>query len=89
MPYLLLEAMASGTAVAARMSRMTDVVTDGREALLFAPESVPAICQTVERLLDDETLQQRLVDAGLARVRDFTLERMIETTRACYEEFRQ
>ncbi len=90
MPYLLLEAMASGTAVAAAdVGGMTDVVTDGREALLFAPESVPAICQTVERLLDDETLQQRLVDAGLARVRDFTLERMIETTRACYEEFRQ
>ena len=89
LPYLLLEAMAAGTAVAAAdVGGVTDVVTDGREAILFAPESVAAIGQAVERLLDDEPLQRRLVGAARARVQAFGLARMIEATRACYEEFR-
>ena len=89
LPYLLLEAMAAGTAVAAAdVGGVTDVVTDGREALLFAPESVAAIGQAVERLLDDEPLRRCLVGAARARVQAFGLDCMLGATRACYEEFR-
>ena len=87
LPYLLLEAMAAGAAVAAAgVGGVTDVVTDGREALLFAPESVAAIEQAAERLLDDDPLRQRLASAARERVRAFGLDRMLDATRACYEK---
>ncbi len=87
LPYLLLEALAAGTAVAVSgVGGVTDVVTDGREALVFPPGSAPALERALIRLLDDEGLQQRLTEAARLRVQDFRLETMVDAIRRCYEE---
>jgi glycosyltransferase involved in cell wall biosynthesis len=88
LPYLLLEAMAAGTAVAvAGVGGVTDVVTDGREALVFPPGSVPELERALIRLLDDDGLQQRLTEAARLRVQDLSLETMVDAIRRCYEEY--
>jgi glycosyltransferase involved in cell wall biosynthesis len=88
LPYLLLEAMSAGTAVVASgVGGVTDVVTDGREALVFPPGSVQALERALLRLLDDDGLQQRLTKAARLRVQDFSLETMVDAIRRCYEEY--
>jgi glycosyltransferase involved in cell wall biosynthesis len=67
----VLEAMACGTPVcAANTSSIPEVVGDA--GLLFDPLNVPAITDCLGRLLQDQTLRERLIDAGIARAASFT-----------------
>ncbi|NCA70016.1 MAG: glycosyltransferase family 1 protein [Sphingobacteriia bacterium] len=78
----LLEAMASGTPVcAANVASIPEVVGDA--GLLFDPLDVPGMATSLARLLQDQTLRERLIAAGLARAADFTWER---TARGVLEE---
>jgi len=67
----VLEAMASGTPVcAANTSSIPEVVGDA--GLLFDPMNVPAMTQCLDRLLQDPSLCQRLITAGIERAALFT-----------------
>jgi len=67
----VLEAMASGTPVcAANTSSIPEVVGDA--GLLFDPLNVPAMTQCLNRLLQDRSLCQRLITAGIERAALFT-----------------
>lgn len=67
----VLEAMASGTPVcAANTSSIPEVVGDA--GLLFDPLDVPAMTASLTRLLQDRSLRERLIAAGIARASRFT-----------------
>lgn len=65
-PNALLEAMAAGVpAVATRVGGIPEIVTHEDSALLVEPGDVPALAQSIGRLLEDRPFAQRLaVRAG-------------------------
>ena len=73
-PQVLVEAWAGGTPVVA-----TDVggvrEASGDAAVLIPPGDRDAACVALSRVAADAALRERLVDAGLARARELTLER--------------
>jgi glycosyltransferase involved in cell wall biosynthesis len=75
----VLEAMACGTPVcAADRSSIPEVVGDA--GLLFDPEDPAAIAGTLARMLGDEPLRRRCVEAGLARAARFTWDKAAAET---------
>jgi len=67
----VLEAMASGTPVcAASTSSIPEVVGDA--GLLFDPLDVPAMTESLIRLLQDQPLRRRLIAAGIQRAAAFS-----------------
>jgi glycosyltransferase involved in cell wall biosynthesis len=67
MPLSLLEAMASGCCViASDIPACRDVITDGRDGLLFPTGEVNALARTLERVLSDGALRRRLGRAAAA-----------------------
>jgi glycosyltransferase involved in cell wall biosynthesis len=80
----VLEAMVRGTPVAcSRVSALPELAGDA--ALYFDPFDTSSITEALERLLGDESLRQRLREAGLERARAFSWEAAAEATLASYE----
>ena len=74
---VLLEAMASGTAiVASDIHGYKGVVRRGREGLLVPPREPKAIAGAVARLLRDEPLRREMAEAGRRRSLEFSWERV-------------
>jgi glycosyltransferase involved in cell wall biosynthesis len=79
----VLEAMARGVPVASsNASSLPEVVGDA--ALLFDPRDSSAIASTIEQLLDDRGLAERLRARGLARATQLTWERTARLTLRSY-----
>jgi phosphatidylinositol alpha-1,6-mannosyltransferase len=65
-----LEAMASGLpVVAGRSGGVPDIVHDGENGILVAPDSVTDLARALDTLLGDDVYARRLGDNGLAFVR--------------------
>ena len=74
---VLLEAMASGTAiVASDIHGYKGVVRRGREALLVPPRDPKAIAGAIGRLLDDDEERRAMGDAGRLRAEEFSWPRV-------------
>ena len=81
----VLEAMASGVPVAcSRVPALLEVV--GEAALTFDSLDAEAMAQTLEKVLSDADLRQRLRQGSLARARTFSWERAAQETLAVYRE---
>ncbi len=79
----VLEAMARGVPVAcSNASSLPEVATDA--ALMFDPQEEEAIADAIGRLLDEQTLRERLRTAGLARAAEFTWEQTARSTLESY-----
>jgi phosphatidyl-myo-inositol alpha-mannosyltransferase len=69
---VLLEAMASGTAVVATdIPGYRDVARNEQEAVLVPPDDIEALATAIGRLIDDAPLRERLRSAGLVRAAEF------------------
>lgn len=80
----VLEAMASGTPViTSTVSSLPEVA--GEAALLVDPQDVNQLAAAMVRVVSDRALHARLRTAGLARVQEFTWQRMAAATLAVYE----
>ncbi|NLI83130.1 MAG: glycosyltransferase family 4 protein [Deltaproteobacteria bacterium] len=65
MPNVLIEAMATGLPViATRVSGIPELVRDGETGLMVEPDDPASLAQTMERLLRDAPLMERLGQAG-------------------------
>jgi len=80
----VLEAMSRGLPVACSGRASLGEVA-GDDALLFDPESEPAIAAAIERLLDDPAEAERLRAAGRERAARFSWAATAAGTLACYE----
>lgn len=81
----LLEAMGCETPiVTSNVSAMPEVAGDA--ALLVDPRDVDSIAQGMAALLRDEALRRTLVQNGLRRLQEFSVERLAATTLACYRK---
>jgi L-malate glycosyltransferase len=82
----LLDAMACRRPiVATQTGGIPEIVEDGVNGLLAAPRDAASLAAAIVGTLNDESLRQRMGEAGFARVRErFTVERMVEQTSAVY-----
>ena len=82
---VVLEAMARDTPViAARATALP--LTGAGAALYFTPEDSDELAATLERLLTDDAIRDRLVAAGRARVAECSWERTARATADVYRE---
>jgi phosphatidylinositol alpha-mannosyltransferase len=82
---VLLEAMASGTAiVASDIHGYKGVVRRGREALLVPPREPKAIAGAIARLLNDDELRAEMAAAGRHRAEEFSWPRVTAKVDAYY-----
>jgi alpha-1,3-rhamnosyl/mannosyltransferase len=80
-----LEAMQAGTPViASNASSLPEVVGDA--GVLIEPKDVDALRAAIARLIDDDTLWERLARSGLARSATFSWRRCAEQTRDVYRK---
>jgi glycosyltransferase involved in cell wall biosynthesis len=84
-PNTLYEAMAAGNAIlASTADGQGEILTDGRDALLYAPGDVAALRTTLLRLRTDAPLRSRLATGASTRIRDFDMARTMDTLRQTY-----
>lgn len=81
-----LEAMSMGKPViASRIGGLTDVVKDGETGYLIAPGDSAALAQTIQRLLDNPSLRDRMGRGALQRSRDFRASVVVPRIEAVYQ----
>ena len=72
MGIVLLESMAAGTpVVASNIQGYATVVTSGVDGLLTTSRNSEELAHAISSLLENEPLRQRLIHAGLQKVRDY------------------
>lgn len=79
----VVEAMACGTAVLTSSVSATAEVA-GDAALLVDPDDVGAMADGLNRLLQDDALRRRLVEAGLRRAAEFSWQTAAKETQTLY-----
>jgi glycosyltransferase involved in cell wall biosynthesis len=86
----LLEAMAVGTAVAACLGGVDDLIIPNETAVIFEPDSEPSIRQALKQLLDEHDFARRLATVAQEHVRaHYSVSAMISATLATYLEAQQ
>lgn len=83
---VLIEAMASGTPVAAsRIPGYEQVISDGENGLLFDPHSPDDIKERLKVILTDDSLHHKLTDEGLKSARTYDWHNVTERIIAIYQ----
>jgi len=86
----LLEAMGLGTAVAACLGGVDDMIIPNQTAAVFDPDSESSIRQTLAQLLDQPDLARRLARTAQEHVRaSYSASTMISATLKTYTEVQQ
>ncbi|MBI4061801.1 MAG: glycosyltransferase, partial [Elusimicrobia bacterium] len=86
MGSVLIEAAACGVPVAATSAGgIPEVVEDGETGLLAAPRRPEELAAALTRLIDDESLRERLAAEGRRRVGRFGLARMADDMEKIYD----
>lgn len=84
-PNTLYEAMAAGNPIlASTADGQGEILTDGQDALLYAPGDVAALRTALLRLRTDAPLRAKLAAGASTRIRDFDMARTMDTLRQTY-----
>ena len=88
LPTVLIEASASGKAIAAsRIGGIPDIIVDGATGVLFEPDDPAALATTVSRLLDDAQRRTSLGQQAIERAHtEFSADAWAHRLRALYSE---
>lgn len=91
MPNVVMEAMAYGKSIAAsRVGGVTDLIEDGKEGLLFPPESPQACAQAMLRLAESPDLRSKLASAAQKKIKEkFSMETMVKQYEELYGQVLQ
>jgi L-malate glycosyltransferase len=82
---VLLDALALGVPVAATTAGgISEVIIHGETGLLSPPRDASALAEHIVRLLTDRALAASFAARGRERVKEFSVERMVERTLAVY-----
>ena len=84
----MLEAMAANVPIVATASEgALEMIDSGITGLLVPIGDVDALAAAISRLLDDQSLRQRLTDNALEQVeKHFSLKGMVDATEKVYRE---
>lgn len=75
----LLEAAAAGLPIiASDLPAVRDIVDNGAEALLVAPEDAGALSKSMQTMMDDPALRARLAAAGRRKAIEFSIARHVD-----------
>jgi glycosyltransferase involved in cell wall biosynthesis len=78
-PRTLIEARGFGCpVVATRVGGIPESVHDGHDGLLVEPGNTEQLAAAIERVLDDEPLRRRLIDAGIHKAKAHSLDRFAD-----------
>ncbi|MEW6510662.1 MAG: glycosyltransferase family 4 protein [Bacteroidota bacterium] len=90
-PLVLMEAMAAGLPiVASAVDGVTEIVRDGKDALLVPPGDPLRLAGAIQRLLTSASLRQRLGSKGREVARErFSVKRMVKETEDLYMSLRR
>jgi glycosyltransferase involved in cell wall biosynthesis len=84
---VVIEAMsASRPVIASDIGGLADIVADGETGRLVNPGNAGELCQVIERLLQNPTLQRQLGQAGRQRVERFRARRVVPQIEQVYSE---
>lgn len=84
-PNTLYEAMAAGNAIlASTADGQGEILTDGKDALLYTPGDTAALRDRLLRLRADPALRATLAAGASGRIRDFDMARTMDTLRQTY-----
>jgi glycosyltransferase involved in cell wall biosynthesis len=79
MPKVLIEALASASAIVATdVGGVRAAMRDGAVAELVPPDDLQALVAAVKRIVTDEARRSRLIESGLEAARELTLERQAD-----------
>lgn len=85
-----LEAMASGRPiVASRLGGIPDIVKDGENGFLVEPGNPQDLAQTLETLLVDKDLRNKMGKKGKKLVKNYTWEKVVDETLQLYQNLVQ
>lgn len=85
MPYVLIEAAASGLPIAAtQVAGVGGLVKDGRNGFLVPPENASALGAALEKLLGSADLRKGFSEESRRLATGFSLEAMVDKTEALY-----
>ena len=73
-----LEAMACGAAVVTTPVGAEDFAKNNKNCLLVDPQNPKKIEESIEKLLDDQNLRDKLIDGGLRTAKDFYWDKIID-----------
>ena len=86
-PIVLLEAMACGKPIiASNVGGIPFMVEDGKTGFLFESGNVGELAEKIVILLKDKEMQEKMGEAGLEKVKEFTWEKIAEQTVKVYKE---
>jgi glycosyltransferase involved in cell wall biosynthesis len=87
---VVIEAMSMGRPViASRIAGLADVINDGENGFLVPPGDVEALRESIQHLVDDPALRQRLGQGASRRAQDFRSSVVVPRIEAVYEELLQ
>ena len=71
LPMVILEAMSKGMSIiATKVGGIPEVIKNGKEGILISPEDPKALAQTINDLLENEELREKLSQAAYKKVRE-------------------
>lgn len=83
----LLESMLVGVPiVATRTGGIPEIVKDGENGLLVPPKNPEKLAQGILELLKDESLRKKFIGKGKEKVKEFSVEKMVDSTIEVYQK---
>jgi glycosyltransferase involved in cell wall biosynthesis len=87
---VVIEAMSVGRPViASRIAGLTDIIMDGENGFLVPPGDALALRESIQRLLDNPQLRERMGQGALRRAQDFQANIVVPRIEAVYQDLIQ
>lgn len=87
---VVIEAMSMGRPViASRIAGLADIIHDGENGFLVPPGDADALSKSMQRLVNDPALRERMGQGALRRVQDFRASAVVPRIEAVYKELLQ
>jgi glycosyltransferase involved in cell wall biosynthesis len=85
LPYVALEALCAGRAVVAfRVGGIPELIIDGETGLLVPKGDTDGLTHALLRLIDDESLRERIAERGRQHAQAFTVQRHVQRLTEIY-----
>jgi len=82
----LIEALAAGLpCVASRVGGVPEVITHGKDGLLFERENSQELAESLIKLIENQTLRTKLASKASSRAREFNMEAYVDRVFECYQ----